>query len=201
LDAALEEFAAKGFSGARVGDIAERAGLNKQLINYYFDNKEGLYREVQRAWLEREAIFAGPEVALEELVTRYLHDALSDPRAMRLLIWRGLSEPGDGPPDITPDREDLSSLRRRQDAGELASDLDLAAVRLLLVGAVAAPVAMPQLVRKLFGIAPSAPEFEERYGEALRHIVRRLAERPPTERKRRRAARPGGAATDPGDAS
>src|SRR5205807_7119066 len=45
LAAALEEFAAKGFAGARVQEIAARAGVNKQLINYYFDSKEGLYLE------------------------------------------------------------------------------------------------------------------------------------------------------------
>ena len=54
LDAALEEFSLRGFAGARVADIARRAGVNKQLINYYFGSKEGLYLALQRAWLERE---------------------------------------------------------------------------------------------------------------------------------------------------
>src|SRR5882672_2033057 len=52
LDAALEEFSLRGFAGARVADIARRAGVNKQLINYYFGSKEGLYLALQRAWLE-----------------------------------------------------------------------------------------------------------------------------------------------------
>ena len=51
LAAALEEFSAKGYAGARVQDIADRAGINKQLIAYYFGGKEGLYRELQRLWL------------------------------------------------------------------------------------------------------------------------------------------------------
>jgi len=55
LDAALEEFSAKGYAGARVQDIADRAGVNKQLINYYFGGKEGLYCELHRRWLKREA--------------------------------------------------------------------------------------------------------------------------------------------------
>ena len=37
LDAATEEFSAKGFAGARVSEIAARAGVNQQLIAYYFD--------------------------------------------------------------------------------------------------------------------------------------------------------------------
>src|SRR6202020_856215 len=78
LDAALEEFSLRGFAGARVADIARRAGVNKQLINYYFGSKEGLYLALQRAWLDREESFAPPEVPLPDLVVRYLLDALAD---------------------------------------------------------------------------------------------------------------------------
>jgi AcrR family transcriptional regulator len=49
LDAALQEFSEKGFAGARVRDIAERAGVSKDLIAYHFGGKEGLYRAVQQA--------------------------------------------------------------------------------------------------------------------------------------------------------
>jgi TetR/AcrR family transcriptional regulator len=44
LAAARGEFAAKGLAGARVNEIAARAGVNKQLIYYYFGSKEDLYR-------------------------------------------------------------------------------------------------------------------------------------------------------------
>src|SRR3954468_18941126 len=46
LSAALTEFAAHGFAGARVEAIARRAGLNKQLISHHFRGKLGLYRAV-----------------------------------------------------------------------------------------------------------------------------------------------------------
>ena len=44
LAAARAEFAVHGLTGARVNTIASRAGVNKQLIYYYFGNKDGLYR-------------------------------------------------------------------------------------------------------------------------------------------------------------
>ena len=44
LAAARTEFSAKGLAGARVNEIAARAGVNKQLIYYYFGSKEDLYR-------------------------------------------------------------------------------------------------------------------------------------------------------------
>lgn len=176
LAAALDEFAAKGFAGARVQDIADRAGVNKQLINYYFDSKEGLYRELQRKWVEREATFADPELPLDELAARYLHDALADPRLLRLVIWRGLSDSTEQPPDETPASQDLSRMRRRHADGELAADLDPGCVLLALMGAISAPIAMPQMVRKIFGLDPEAPEFEERYGKQLGQILRRLGQ-------------------------
>jgi TetR/AcrR family transcriptional regulator len=43
LAAATAEFALKGFQGARIDAIAERAGANKSLIYLYFDNKDGLF--------------------------------------------------------------------------------------------------------------------------------------------------------------
>lgn len=43
LEAALAEFARHGLGGARTGTIATRAGVNKQLIHYYFHSKTGLY--------------------------------------------------------------------------------------------------------------------------------------------------------------
>ncbi|EIC82185.1 TetR/AcrR family transcriptional regulator [Serratia sp. M24T3] len=46
LQAARAEFAEKGFDGARVDRIAERAQANKQLIYYYFTNKDELFTRV-----------------------------------------------------------------------------------------------------------------------------------------------------------
>lgn len=42
LEAASVEFAERGFDGARVDEIAKRAGVNKALIYYYYKSKEEL---------------------------------------------------------------------------------------------------------------------------------------------------------------
>ncbi len=50
LEAAFEEFAAKGFKGATIKSIAEAAGLQSPaLIYWYFSDKEALLREVLEA--------------------------------------------------------------------------------------------------------------------------------------------------------
>jgi AcrR family transcriptional regulator len=57
LEAALAVFAERGLTGARLDDIARRAGLSKGTIYLYFPNKEELFREVIRhsviAFIER----------------------------------------------------------------------------------------------------------------------------------------------------
>jgi len=44
--AAREEFAKRGYAGARVEQIARRAGVNKQLLFYYYHSKRGLFQAV-----------------------------------------------------------------------------------------------------------------------------------------------------------
>jgi len=55
LDAALEVFSAQGFRGATLDQIAERAGLSKPNLLYYFDNKETIHRllleDLLASWL------------------------------------------------------------------------------------------------------------------------------------------------------
>jgi AcrR family transcriptional regulator len=46
LAAATAEFAAKGLAGARVDEIARRAGVNKRMLYHYFGNKEALWLAV-----------------------------------------------------------------------------------------------------------------------------------------------------------
>jgi len=46
IAAAREEFSRRGFEGARVEQIARRAGVNKQLLFYYFHSKRGLFTAV-----------------------------------------------------------------------------------------------------------------------------------------------------------
>jgi AcrR family transcriptional regulator len=45
LTAARSLFARRGLSGTSIRDIAEAAKVNSSLISYYFESKEGLYRE------------------------------------------------------------------------------------------------------------------------------------------------------------
>jgi AcrR family transcriptional regulator len=51
LEAALDEFSARGFADARLDDVAKRAGVAKGTIYLYFKDKEALFQELVRASL------------------------------------------------------------------------------------------------------------------------------------------------------
>ncbi|MEO7042836.1 MAG: TetR/AcrR family transcriptional regulator [Gemmatimonadaceae bacterium] len=73
LRAALEVFGEHGLAGARLEDIARRAGVSKGTIYLYFPNKEALFREMVRSTIV-EAIVAGEGIpklssAREQLLT------------------------------------------------------------------------------------------------------------------------------------
>ena len=53
LRTAEKVFAEKGYHGARVAEIAVRAGLDKRLIFYYFRSKEGLYSQIMEDFFQR----------------------------------------------------------------------------------------------------------------------------------------------------
>lgn len=46
LDAALQEFSARGFDGVSMTDIAKRAGVSKPTLYQYFGDKDGLFANV-----------------------------------------------------------------------------------------------------------------------------------------------------------
>lgn len=76
LTAARREFAQNGLAGARVDEIAARAGVNKQLVYHYFGDKDALYLAVLE-WVyeeiraqERQLNLEGlpPEAAIKTLI-------------------------------------------------------------------------------------------------------------------------------------
>jgi TetR/AcrR family transcriptional regulator len=164
LAAALQEFSAKGIDGARVDAIAARAGVNKQLLYYYFDSKDGLFRAVLRERLATRA----PEAAHADRTSpgrlAELQDRLAGERDwIRLLTWEALERPGRGPVEHEARRATLeqwvAAVEAAQAKGALPANLDARQLVLSELGTVLFPLAFPQLTRLVTGQSPTSPEF------------------------------------------
>lgn len=81
LNAATQEFTAKGLTGARVDAIAKRARVNKRMIYHYFGDKDGLYLAVLEAIYQA---IRNAELALH-LTDR---DPVDGMRELVLFTWR-----------------------------------------------------------------------------------------------------------------
>ncbi len=160
LAAAAEEFGEKGFARARVVDIAARAGLNQQLISYYFDGKQGLYDALVKQWLADEASISAPDAPFAQQIEGYLGTILDRPARARLLLWQALEEV----PENTADADDpdsstahvLADIRRRQRDGELTAEFDAEFIMIASWAAAMAPITLPHLVRGAYGTDPAA---------------------------------------------
>ena len=77
LNAALVEFGERGLAGARLEDIAKRAGLSKGTIYLHFPNKEALFREMVRHTVvskleESERIFETMNASVTETLMAFM---------------------------------------------------------------------------------------------------------------------------------
>jgi AcrR family transcriptional regulator len=94
LTVATEEFSAKGFSGARVDEIAARTRTSKRMIYYYFTDKEGLYiatleeayRRIRRFEATLDLDRFEPEDALKTLVESTFDYQNANPDFVRLVM-------------------------------------------------------------------------------------------------------------------
>jgi AcrR family transcriptional regulator len=95
LIAATEVFLEKGHDGARMQEIADKAGINKALLHYYFRSKQKLFRTVFKK--EAQAMLASIfglvspsdkfEKFLKKFVNGYLVNVSSRKNIMRFILW------------------------------------------------------------------------------------------------------------------
>ncbi|MBN9407931.1 MAG: TetR family transcriptional regulator [Burkholderiales bacterium] len=100
LLAARDEFAGHGLAGARVDRIAERAGVNKRLIYYYFKSKDDLflavleqaYADIRAAERELHLADMPPAQAIRRLTEFTWEYYLAHPEFLTLLNSENLHQ-------------------------------------------------------------------------------------------------------------
>lgn len=104
IDAGLAEFAEKGFAGARLTDVAARAGVVKGTIYRYFENKEALFQAAVMSRIistldnveELVESYPGPTDELLKLMLKIIYEKIvaSDARVLlRIIIAEGARFP------------------------------------------------------------------------------------------------------------
>lgn len=113
LGSALAVFADYGFRGATIDQIAERAGMSKPNLLYYFSTKEAIHRilidRLLSNWLDplRKIDEAGdPIEEIQSYIRRKLEMARDYPRESRLFANEILQ----GAPRIQDELQDLKKL-------------------------------------------------------------------------------------------
>jgi AcrR family transcriptional regulator len=175
LAAATAEFAAHGFSGARMDRIATAAEANKERIYAYFGDKQRLFAAVLKAsrshpdgWTPRSA---------EDLprTTGDLFDlSFHSPEILRLMAWRRLEGP-----DLARSESETESYQRKieqieqaQHTGQVDRSWDPADL-MAIIGALAGAwtEASAALVEAAETDGPPVHTRRSAVEEALRRII------------------------------
>ena len=181
LAAAVREFSAKGISGARVDAIAARAKVNKRMLYYYFESKEGLFREILRRRLaEGAAKLQASNVADPDRLAERTARLPGQREYTRLTMWEALETNPDRPVNEDERRtlyaDWVESVKDEQRAGRLPADLDAAQLVLSEICLTMGPFVMPQVAQLVTGRSVKDPEFLAQREEFLRALGRRIGD-------------------------
>jgi TetR/AcrR family fatty acid metabolism transcriptional regulator len=147
LDAAVRVFARKGYHAARVGDIAEEAGVAYGLLYHYFSSKEEVLRDVFRetwraliATIESvERAGDSPREQLRKVAEIVLRSWRRDPDLVRVLVLevtRSQLLAGEMDEIVASFSAIQSIVERGQADGSIRGDLDARLASYVFYGAI-----------------------------------------------------------------
>lgn len=139
LETAEAAFAEKGFYGARVDEIAERAGVNKRMIYVHYGSKEELYITVLNTVYRRLAQLEGdllseesdPVVAVRQMIRKDFEFLSENSSFVKMILWENLNEAKymKQSEAISVKRDSMgllrTTLRRGMEQGVFRSNLDV----------------------------------------------------------------------------
>lgn len=185
LEAALVDFAERGFDGASTRSIAHRAGLQQPLIAYHFGSKEALWKavaehffaEIMRIWNEEIPDNSDmPPVERVRIEFRaFLRFTFQHPHFHHFMLRENAP---DNPrlswlaqTVLAPIMERiLPQIRAAQEGGDLVNT-DPLLVYYALVGMVTALSSLRAEIRELTGVDATDPKVEQAYWAFIESAV------------------------------
>ena len=195
LAAAEAVFAERGYDGARLADIAAKAGVARATPTYFFGSKRELYeavlerattaREVAlrdafapvRSWAADDAPAGALREALRAAIGGYLVFLDRNPRFARLIAWEaqsgahGLTRGGAHTRVVGDALSAVHAVRRERGL----ADFDPALVSVALVSMCFLPVAHRATFRAGGGVDTADPAFRRDYAEVVADAIAALA--------------------------
>jgi TetR/AcrR family fatty acid metabolism transcriptional regulator len=147
LDAAVRVFARKGYHQARVGDVAEEAGVAHGLLYHYFSSKEEVLETIFRetwsdllaAVREVEESGAAAREQLRQVAAILLRSWRRDPDLVRVLV-REVTRSAEVGKRVAEIGEAFAAIerivRRGQADGEFREELDARLASVIFYGAI-----------------------------------------------------------------
>ena len=179
MEAARDEFAARGFAGARIESIAVRAGVAKQLLYHYFASKEALFEETLASKYEQHRTAVEAVEGPGAVFVQRFRNAVADPVWIRFLTWEAAEHQDSGRITAEASRRDAiarqaAAIAERQARGELPADLSAAYLQLAVYALAIYPVAFALSTLMIAGRAPDDPEFQAEWTTFLEDLAARL---------------------------
>lgn len=148
LNESKKLFAAKGFDGTSIGQIAKNAGVAKGLIFHYFDNKATLWKKVKEAIIspdvQNEPIHPDNDFLafLHQLVDVRIQTYAQHPELVRMMQWQHLQTDknqlaGTDLPLYSPTHWH-QSLTTFQQQGQLRNDMSVEMIIVFIASSVSA---------------------------------------------------------------
>ncbi|WP_028313537.1 TetR/AcrR family transcriptional regulator [Desulfatibacillum aliphaticivorans] len=132
LEAAEKLFAEKGFAGTSVREISQKAGVSGPLIMFHFKSKDGVYKAVKAAIVDRYAGSKRPVLDVGIPASEFLREFVEamfafyrdNPSMLRLSKWDNLA----GEQDPWPGEDEWHHMYEEyflqaQARGEIRTDL------------------------------------------------------------------------------
>jgi len=173
LDAANDVFEKKGYDGAKMQEIADKAGINKALLHYYFRSKDKLFEMVfamafNKLTKQVEFLFDA-DMCIEDKITVFVDkhaDFLSKNRHLPLFIVNEVNRRPEMFVNIFSklyQKDDrlkkiLAQIEKEKKAGRM-KDVDPRQIMINLVSMNVFPFAAKPLVKGLFNM--NEKEFEQ----------------------------------------
>ncbi len=181
LEAAIQEFAEKGYAGATTAGIAKRARANQPLIHHHFGSKERLFRAVIDTLFARmqDEVLTAADGDVPSLVRRLVMHTARHPELARIWVvesaQRGRHLGYLVEHHIEPLVEYVRPVIERWSAEERSEKRkgksDPRMLFYATLGLASFPFLVSEQVRKAAGRSPLTTEYAEKYADVVIGIL------------------------------